>query len=451
MFKNGLNNAIKIASTGNANNNVNSSTFILLDSGSDPTPTTNVGTIKFNITTQSEGALDRFVIKPTTSVFYNNVGIGKTPNYNLDVSGNINSTKIYENNILLINKYATIFDVVSPLIRDVSNNITIDLSAYPLKLNVDASLNDLQNTKQDIINVTSPLIKDISNNISIDLSAYALKNALNASNVTAGTLPVSFGGTGATTLNNNQILIGNGTNALLQSPNLIWDSSSNGLGIGTTQLFNAATNFQVNNRRLWINSTPNSSISILSTDKYGTGTTENYIQLIENAGIDFRGNSTGAFNFRFATKQVMTVDISGVQMKNLNVTGELTVNENLYGRNNTSKSLIKFQTKLGQNGLYYYNIDLNKYYNTGQTINGNEYKIFNLTSWAEDAFSIINKCTVYISSQSPGIKYIMFYDNWGAYLSNGNQSGWQRDNSTRYMTFVSATQKNIITILENLL
>ena len=103
------------------------------------------------------------------------------------------------------------------------------------------------------------------------------------------------------------------------------------------------------------------------------------------------------------------------------------------------------------NGIYYYNIDLDKYYKTGQTINGNEYKVFNLTSWAEDGFSIINKCTVYISSQSPGIKYIMFYDNWGSYLSNGNQSGWQRDNSTRYMTFVSATQKNIITILENLL
>ena len=101
MFKNGLNNAIKIASTGNANNNVNSSTFILLDSGSDPTPTTNVGTIKFNITTQSEGALDRFVIKPTTSVFYNNVGIGKTPSFNLDVSGFLNvSVNVYTSNIL---------------------------------------------------------------------------------------------------------------------------------------------------------------------------------------------------------------------------------------------------------------------------------------------------------------------------------------------------------------
>jgi hypothetical protein len=146
----------------------------------------------------------------------------------------------------------------------------------------------------------------------------------------------------------------------------------------------------------------------------------------------------------------MTVNKDGVSVKNLSVVGEI-YSSKLYSTNSTTKSLIKFQTKLGQNGLYYYNIDLNKYYKTGQTINSNEYKIFNLTSWAEDAFSIINKCTVYISSQSPGIKYIMFYDNWGVYLSNGNQSGWQRDTSTRYMTFVSATQKNIITILENLL
>ncbi len=96
-----------------------------------------------------------------------------------------------------------------------------------------------------------------------NITAYALKNNLNASNVTSGTLPVSFGGTGLTTLNNNQILIGNGTNSVLQSPNLIWDNTSNGLGIGTTQLFNPTTSFQVNNRRLWIDSIPNSSITTL--------------------------------------------------------------------------------------------------------------------------------------------------------------------------------------------
>jgi hypothetical protein len=82
---------------------------------------------------------------------------------------------------------------------------------------------------------------------------------LNASNVISGTLLVSFGGIGTTTLNNNQILIGNGTNSLLQSDKLIWYNSSNGLGIGITQFFNARTSFQVNNRRLWVDSTPNNS------------------------------------------------------------------------------------------------------------------------------------------------------------------------------------------------
>ncbi len=94
------------------------------------------------------------------------------------------------------------------------------ISAYPLKINVDTSLNNLQNTKQDNLIFTSPLIKNVSNNVTIDLGAYALNNSLNASNVTSGTLTVFFGGIGTATLNNNQILIGNGTNAIYQSNNL---------------------------------------------------------------------------------------------------------------------------------------------------------------------------------------------------------------------------------------
>jgi hypothetical protein len=175
MFKNGINNAIKIASTGSSNSNVNSSTYILLDSGNNPAPGTNEGTIKFNITTQLQGAIDRFAITPNASIFYNNVGIGKTPTVALDVHGNIKGNTVYENKESLLNKYATVFDVVFPLSKDVSNIITIDLSAYTLKINVDTSLNLLQNTKENLIYVASPLIKDVSNNITIDLSAYALK------------------------------------------------------------------------------------------------------------------------------------------------------------------------------------------------------------------------------------------------------------------------------------
>ena len=321
-------------------------------------------------------AINRFRVDPSGNIY----SYG-----NFDVSGNIKGNEIFENSVSLINKYATIANL---------------------------------NLKQDIINCVSPLLKDSSNNITI------------------GTLPVSFGGTGTTTFNEKQILIGNGTNALLQSPNLIWDNSSNGLGIGTTELYSASTTFQVKNRRIWIESkTSNNSISILSTDKYGSGTSENYIQLMENVGTTFRGNESGYCNFRFGTKQAMTLDASGTLIQslkvvndtvcndistntfksnyatinnNLSVLGEITANTNLYGANATSKSLIKFQTKLGANSLYYYNLDIEKYYKTGQNINGKNYKVFNLTSWAEDGFSIINKCTVYTSSEGPGIKYIMF-------------------------------------------
>jgi len=216
-----------------------------------------------------------------------------------------------------------------------------------------------------------------------------LKNSLNASNVTSGTLPVSFGGTGTTTLNNNQILIGNGTNALLQSPNLIWDNSSNGLGIGTAQFFNDRTSFQVNNRRLWVDSTPNSSISVLSTDKYGTGTTESYIKLTENGDIDHRVSLSRYHNFKCGDKEPLFISKDSITVENLFVLDSalakrmnvwekatvqnLQVNEDIiatkfFSSNATSKSLIQFQTNLRQSQLYYYNLDVEKYYKTGQNI-----------------------------------------------------------------------------------
>jgi hypothetical protein len=101
MFKNTANTALKFSTYGGSNSGVNSSTSILLDSGSNPTPGSNIGNIKFNIATNTEGGIDRFIITPTTSTFYNNVGIGKTSGQALDVSGNaIISGNLYNQNII---------------------------------------------------------------------------------------------------------------------------------------------------------------------------------------------------------------------------------------------------------------------------------------------------------------------------------------------------------------
>ncbi|MFN5033014.1 MAG: hypothetical protein ACK5FX_12420, partial [Flavobacteriia bacterium] len=57
--------------------------------------------------------------------------------------------------------------------------------------------------------------------------------ALTATNIT-GNINVAQGGTGATTLTSGQLLVGNGTSALTQSANLTWDNTNNRLGIGIT-------------------------------------------------------------------------------------------------------------------------------------------------------------------------------------------------------------------------
>jgi hypothetical protein len=62
-------------------------------------------------------------------------------------------------------------------------------------------------------------------------SGASLTN-LNASNISDGTLAVSRGGTGLSTLALGQLLIGNDTGNIAQTSNLIWDIPNNNLGIG---------------------------------------------------------------------------------------------------------------------------------------------------------------------------------------------------------------------------
>ena len=75
------------------------------------------------------------------------------PNVN-DVKSNVDSSL----NSLTTNKQ-NVFTCITPLIKnDISNNIRIDLSAYPLKTNVDSSLNSLSTNKQNVFTCITPLI-----------------------------------------------------------------------------------------------------------------------------------------------------------------------------------------------------------------------------------------------------------------------------------------------------
>ena len=81
-------------------------------------------------------------------------------------------------------------------------------------------------------NTTSTLTStniNVSNSISslLFIGSGANITNLNSSNINSGTLTVPYGGTNCTTLTAKSILVGNGTNTIIQPSKLTWDNSSN--------------------------------------------------------------------------------------------------------------------------------------------------------------------------------------------------------------------------------
>ena len=145
---------------------------------------------------------------------------------------------------------------------------------------------------------------------------------LNASNISSGILTVTRGGIGTTTLNNNQILIGNGINIPLQTTNLTWNNTSNtlsatniiGSGVGITEL-NAS----------------NISSGILTVTRGGIGTTTlNNNQILIGNGINIPLQTTNlTWNNTSNTLSATNIIGSGVGITELNASnissGILTV------------------------------------------------------------------------------------------------------------------------------
>ena len=87
---------------------------------------------------------------------------------------------------------------------------------------------------------------------------------LNASSISSGILSISRGGIGTNTLSSNQILIGNGINAPLQSANLTWNNASNTL---------SASNFSGSGTGLTALNASNITLGTLTVSRGGTGST----------------------------------------------------------------------------------------------------------------------------------------------------------------------------------
>jgi hypothetical protein len=70
--------------------------------------------------------------------------------------------------------------------------------------------------------------------------------------------------------------------------------------------------------------------------------------------------STNALKANDISKNTLKANSATIN-NNLNALGKMVVNAEFSGANSTSKTLIQFQTNLGQNQLYYYFLDAEKY------------------------------------------------------------------------------------------
>ena len=168
------------------------------------------------------------------------IGIGVTSpgaNYSLDVLNNINCAEIYRNGTPISSTLSLFLPLTGGTLTGLLTGTTISAT-----------------------NMTANLFTG---------SGSALTN-LNASNVSSGTLSITRGGIGTTTLTANQLLIGNGTTSILQSPNLAWNNTSNTLSVSNLQLAGQITGV--------------TTISG-STGLFGTVTTNNTNVAIPSVGV----------------------------------------------------------------------------------------------------------------------------------------------------------------------
>lgn len=163
------------------------------------------------------------------------------------------------NSVIKINKDGyTGFGIIDPIsVIDVSgSNITSILQLYQSGTGKIINSNSTNFYVSNIGTVVANLFSG---------SGSSLTN-INSTNINSGTLLVNYGGTGNQTLLNNSLLVGNGTNSIIQPNNLIWKNNKLGIGI-TDPIYNLHTNgtgyFNTNNGFISIDISDNSRLGFL--------------------------------------------------------------------------------------------------------------------------------------------------------------------------------------------
>jgi hypothetical protein len=190
-------------------------------------------------------------------------------------------------------------------------------------------------------------------------------------------------------------------------------------------------------------SNPNAKIDISANNRIGLKINQ-YNDAYNIIDLQSSGSSVLTLN-----KNTMVVN----NKFTLDTNGNLIIKGNIYGKNTISKVGFKFAVKsvtdaVTSRPVYYYNVQLSKYYTTNQTISSNNIQVFRLTTF-DISGNEIETDFVYISSFNGGIKKII--KNRVA-VGDSQIYGWSSNESnTTYLTYFSDSIKTLYCILEPIL
>ena len=182
------------------------------------------------------------------------------------------------------------------------------------------------------------------------------------------------------------------------------------------------------------------------------------IDIITSNSTGLKINQTGNYNIvdlQSNASSILYLNKDSLVVSNkltLDICSNLIVKGNIYGKNTINKVGFKFTVKslidpITSNLIYYYNVQLSKYYTTSQTINSNNIQTFRLTTF-DLSGNEIETDFIYISSYTNGIKKIIKNR-----IANGDSQiyGWSsNDTNTSYITYYTDSVKTLYCILENI-
>ena len=158
---------------------------------------------------------------------------------------------------------------------------------------------------------------------------------INSTNINSGTLLVNYGGTGNQTLLINSLLVGNGTNSIIQPNNLIWKNNKLGVGI-TDPSYNLHVNgsgyFDTNNGIISIDTSDNSRLGFLKLSNSNpiiasTNNTDIIFGIANNTKLSISNSYSEIM--RITNSKYVGIGITNPQTQ-LDVSGNINMSKFLY-------------------------------------------------------------------------------------------------------------------------